>query len=180
MKTMTKYQRLFYMSLGGSILLLILSYQLSFKETIKEYREHKSLEIVAANLESLDDQIMRWKSMNLNLENAFGDSNDYENFQENLLNKVGHLCDSLKLVLVDFSEPFSGIEKGYEVETIVLKIQGSFHPLLKLLNRLENNFAGGSLSSVQFKIEKNYKKNKEELYLNLYAQKIKKVENEKD
>lgn len=174
----TKYQKRFYLGLILVLALGIVSYQLSFKRAIHEYQESKRFETLSMDIENLDDQILHWKSRNLELDNSFGNINNLDNFQENLLYELGYFCDSLKLILVDFSEPFKGMERSYEVETIILKIQGPFHPLLKLVHHLENSFAGGSLSSVHFELQKNYKKNIEELFLTLYVQKIKKTENE--
>lgn len=178
MTTFSKYQRRFYIGLVLVFAFAVVSYHLSFKRAIHEYQESKRLENLSVDIENLDDQILYWKSLNLELDNSFGNINNIDNFQENLLNELGYLCDSLKLILVDFSEPFKGIERSYEVETIILKIQGPFHPLLKLVHHIENSFAGGSISSVHFELQKNYKKNIEELFLTLYVQKIKKVENE--
>lgn len=180
MKNLSTYQKRFYILLVSALVLIVLSYHLSIKKTLMARAEYEELLIKEAQIASLDSDLLKWTELNQLLDTKFGNNGAYLDFQENLLHQVGEFCHKNKLVLSEFSEPFSGVDGNYEVETIILKIQGRFHPLLKLLHNLEDEFSGGKISSVAFLREKNFKTNKEELFLKLFVQKINKKDDEKE
>ena len=180
MKDLSTYQKRFFLLMLGILVMVVLSYHLSIKKTLYAAREHKELLDKKQQIANLDYDMRKWNELNKSMDTKFGGYGAYLDFQENLLHEVGEFCHSNKLILSEFSEPFTGVDGGYEVETINLKIQGKFHPLLKLLHHLESNFKGGKISSAEFIKEKNFKTNKEELFLKLYVQKINKKDDEKE
>lgn len=166
--------------MGALVLMLFVSYHLSFKKTIQAKGEYKELSEKSLKIANLDNDLRIWNEKNKNLDDKFGGSGEYDEFQENLLHTVGEFCNTHRVILSEFSEPFTGVDGGYEVESISLKIKGIYHPLLRLVNHLEKSFSGGKIASTKFLREKNFKSNKEELFLTLYVQKINKKENESE
>ncbi len=178
MKKWTPYQRKFYMLIGGMLLMVLMAYQFSWSRTLSEistYKEYKRKDRMIANL---DRDLKKWGEMNRELDERLGGQNITQGFQEGLLNEVGFFCDRNRLKLSDFSEPFEGEDGGYKVETIILTIEGSYKPLLKLMYHLETNFKGGRVASAEFLKEKNFKTQRDELFLKMYVQKIKKKDDE--
>lgn len=180
MNNITPYQKKFLILLGGFLLLIILSYQFSIKRTFAEKTVYKKLKSKTEKIANLDYDLRNLSNLNTALDNKLGGESTFKGFQENLLHEVGQFCHNNKLIFSEFSEPFKGIDGGYWVETIILKVQGKYKPLLKLVHHLENSFGGGKLASTQFIKEKNFKTNKEELFLKLYVQKINKKDDEKE
>lgn len=173
MKDLSPYQKKFLLLCGGLLVFLILAYQLSFKKALEEWRSNDELIEKSEFIANLDVEMMKWNRLNSDLESRFGNTID-QSFHESLLNMVGNFCDDNKLTLTEFSEPFEGTDEGYSVETIILTIQGKYKPLLQLLHSLETKFQGGKISSVQFLKERNFRTGRDELFLKLYVQKIKK------
>jgi hypothetical protein len=172
MNELSPYQKKFYLLVGGFFVLLVLSYQFSFKRMFKEQSEHKKLVAKSVQIANLDFDLRNLSQLNSDLDEKLGGSGNFKGFQENLLHEVGEFCDKNKITLTEFSEPFMGLDNGYQVETIILKVEGKYKALLRLTHHLETSFGGGKISSAQFIKEKNFKTNKEELFLTLYMQKI--------
>lgn len=178
MNSWTPYQKKFYILAGGLGLLLILCYQFSISRAVQEYfiyREYKSKSEIIANLSS---ELKDWSERNRKLDEQLGGQYFNQGFQESLLHEVGEFCDEYHLTLAEFSEPFEGEDGGYFVETILLTIEGKYKPLLQLMHHLETEFRGGRIASAEFLKEENFKTRREELFLKLYVQKIKKKEDE--
>ncbi|HBF21464.1 MAG: hypothetical protein CMI36_05175 [Owenweeksia sp.] len=178
MNKWTPYQKKFYLLAGGLFLLLILSYQFSISRTVEElttYRDYKAKNALIANL---GNEMKTWSERNRKLDEQLGGEYFTQGFQESLLHEVGSFCNRNRLKLAEFSEPFEGEDGDYRVETIVLTIEGDYKPLLKLMHHLETGFKGGRIASAEFLKEENFKSHREELFLKLYVQKIKKKEDE--
>jgi len=177
MKNLSHYQKRFFMLVGATLLLLFFSYQWSFKKAAQEKKMHTQLKEKQALITNLGSEMQKWNELNRQVDTQFG-SGVIQSFHENLLNAVGNFCEKNRLTLSEFSEPFTGNDGGYQVETIILTIEGSFIPLLELIYMLETEFKGGKIASVDFYKKKNFKTGKDELFLKLYMQKINKQNDE--
>lgn len=177
MKSLTSYQKKFFMLAGAVFLLLLLSYHGSVKKAFTERKLHRQLKEKQTLIANLDTEMRKWNQLNLQMDRQFGNS-AVQSFHENLLNAVGNFCERKKLTLTEFSEPFTGVDGGYSVETIILTIEGGFIPLLQLINMLETEFRGGKIASVGFYKKKNFKTGRDELFVKLYMQKINKQADE--
>lgn len=173
------HKQKFYLLIAGLIAILILAYNLAISKTWDEYHEYRQLKEKLTDLSSLNMNLKSWRDRNQELDSKLGGEMIIAGFHESLLNTVGKFCEENDITLSEFSEPFEGIDGGYAVETIILTMQGGYKPLLKLVHHLETNFKGGRIASVQFIKEKNYRKNREELFLKMYVQKVKKKGDEK-
>ncbi len=163
----------FYLLIAMVVVFSIASYALAISKTVEERSTYVELTEKMLGAKSLTVDLQKWKALNLQLDGRLGGEMILSGFQENLLGSVGKFCSQNDLTLSDFSEPFEGHEGGYSIETIILKIEGDYKPLLQLVHHLETGFKGGKVASVLFATEKNYRKNREELFLELYIQKVK-------
>ena len=163
----------FYLLIFGVIILGLASYSFAIGKTIDEHRQFANLSDKVEVAKSLTADLKKWQALNHQLDERLGGEMVLSGFQESLLGSVGKFCSQKDLTLSDFSEPFEGFEGGYSIETIILKIEGDFKPMLELVHHLETRFKGGKVASVSFFKEKNYRKNREELFLELYIQKVK-------
>ncbi len=166
-------KRKFYLLIVGVVILAFASYSLAISKTFEARSQYVDLSKKIEVAKSLSSDLEKWQSLNTQLDGRLGGELVLSGFQENLLGSVGKFCSEKDLTLFDFSEPFEGNEGGYSIETIVLKIEGDYKPLLELVHHLETDFKGGKVASVSFFKEKNYRKNREELFLELYIQKVK-------
>ncbi len=168
----------FIVLVAASVVLALASYFLSISKTLEARSEHVSLTQKMAGADRIAPEIAKWMALNEQLDDRLGGQQVLSGFHEILLGSVGKYCNQKDLTLTDFSEPFEGEDGGYLVETIVLTIEGGFKPLLGLVHHLETQFRGGKVASVSFIKKKNYRKNREELFLEVYVQKIKMKKNE--
>lgn len=161
---------------GGLVVLLVCAFYMSFSQTLASYTEFKTLEEKNKSIKSLTRDLQHWQSLNHQIDQSFGGQDVLSGFQEALLGSVGLFCEKHNLVFTEYLEPFEGVDGGYRVETIVIRVQGDFKSLLKLLHYLQTSFKAGKVSSAEFLKERNFKKNKDELYLKMYVQKVRKDE----
>lgn len=168
----------FLMLMGGCVILSVVSYYLAFSRTLTARAQYVALEEKMQGVQSLSSELDRWQNLNARLDEKLGGEQVLAGFHESLLNSVGRFCDKKNLTLTEFSEPFEGEDGGYTVETIVLTIEGGYKPLLELVYHLETQFRGGRVASVSFVKKKDYRKNREELFVEMYVQKIKMKEDE--
>jgi hypothetical protein len=148
-----------------------LAYQLSLKKAISAYAEYKKLRDVETRSGTITAELQLWQKKVVELDALTG-TDILQGFEANLLNTIGLFCESRKLKVERFVEPYIGEQNGYRVETILIEVQGNFKSLLSLLHHLETDFKGGRISSVAFQKKKNYKKRKDELFLEIYVQNI--------
>ncbi len=172
------YKEKFYLICIAFVALMILSYFLAISKTLSEREKFSLLTQKHKQVQNLSSELKKWSNLSQQLDVSLGGQEFYLDFHEGLLSSVGTFCHENQIQLVEFSEPFEGIDESYSVETIVLKFQGKYHPLLKLVHHLEETFKGGKISSASFTKEKNFKKNREELFLELYIQNIKLISDE--
>jgi hypothetical protein len=77
-----------------------------------------------------------------------------------------------QLVLEDFSPPLVHSVGQYQVHTHRVKLEGDYISLLKMVNRVEQQYKGGNLSSVSFVTTEKINSGEKKLYAELYMQHI--------
>lgn len=176
----TSYKQKFLLLAAGVLVLLLCSYYLSVQKTLGLRSEFLGLSQKSEDIESIHQDMARWQTLNASMDQKLGGDYVLAGFQESLLSAVGSYCENHDVVLAEFSKPFTGSEGGYEIETVILTLEGPFKALLQLVHHLETGFKGGRVSSVEFVKEKDYRKNKDELYLRLYVQNVRQDENKEE
>ncbi len=174
---MKRARKKFYALLLGSGVALLVAYHLSFAKGMTQVSEFQRLSRMEEETWQVEKDLAHWQARNAQLNEVLGNSNK-AGFEENLLNMVGLFCEAQRMDVEQFSEPEIGYQNGYRIETISVRVRGSFHQLLSLLHHMEEDFRSGRIVSLDFEKELDYKRRKEELYLKLYVQNIKPVEDE--
>ena len=140
------------------VVLLILSYQLSLSEVFKavdklnieEQKLEKSKnapEKIAVNSEKL---------AKLNAEVGLLDKS-FEVFQERLLSTVVLLGEKHHVNIIGVEEPHAYNRNGFEVQTAILRLKGSFKNMCLFVNALELKSSDGRLASTQLTLIENRK-----------------------
>ncbi len=174
---MKSNKRKFFTLIGGLFLILFLAYKLSFKKAIAEYQRHTALQQVEEQSWQVQKDLELLQVKSQTLDNQLGSSKAW-GFEENLLNAVGLFSEENGLDVDLFSEPAIGTQNGYRVETIIVKVRGDFKTLLSLLHYMEKTFRSGRIASVSFEKQMDYKRNREELYIKMFVQNIKPLDND--
>lgn len=148
----------------GFILLLLISYQFSIRKTL-DLKNRAS--VLTKEKELLSNASQR--IFNLQQENRYLDSilqkkeiSIENSFQQTLLQKINAYQKDVKVDIISFDEPHIFIRENTVLKTYSFEIKGNFSELLKLMNFLERQQLGKSIS-VNFEKKKNYRRNREEL-----------------
>lgn len=157
----------------GFLLLLIISYVFSIQKTIDLKSRLIILDREKELLSNASERIF-----NLQQENKYLDSilqqkelSIENSFQQLLLNKLNTFEKVNSIEVISFNEPHQIIKNKTNLSTYSFEIKGKFNTLLKLTNFLERQQLG-KLTSVNFEKKRNYRKNKEELTVQFYLQKL--------
>ena len=170
------YKNKFFLLLGLSLLFAVIAYSLAFKKTFKlkdEYKKVKSqLEIVDKAPQEIarhEKKLMEYNSL-LDI-----DLSEDKDAQEILLEQISTYCQAHKMILKEMPQIHISTDQGYEVWTNTVVIGGNFLQLLKLLNNMEKQKVFGTISSVKFQSEENFRTRRRYLTMTLYIQNIKHV-----
>ena len=88
------------------------------------------------------------------------------------LDELTSACQRHRVMLASLSPGERSLRNGYQVETRVAKLRGSFHGLVQVLYELEYQRSIGRLSSVRFALEEDRKQHRNFLFAYLYLQNI--------
>ncbi len=95
-----------------------------------------------------------------------------KNFQEKLFNRLSILCSSGDVKIVTLKPINKASIEGYHVDIFIIKIEGRFTNLTKIINDLESNDPLGRIESVNYTVEKDYFLNKSRFFCSIYIQNI--------
>lgn len=174
------YKKRLYYLLAGMLILVVVSYQLAIKKTIRLRGECVQLEqkIEAAsdapgNIKGIQNEITGLDKLI-----SSGDTSNSD-FRQLLLERTGEFCTANDISLKEFPTSSQTVKDDYIVETNTIVLEGAFSPLLEYCKALEQEYKIGKVVSVEFssKLDLTSKKNK--LSLKVFIQNIKKEKNEK-
>lgn len=174
---MMSSSRKFYLLIFACILMFLLCYQFSFRQTIQLYSEINNLEKknemsdrLPFELDSIRNEINNYHSLLGNTD--FSPSE----IQQQILNLSTIICDKLPgIKIIEFPKLLTMNSEDAEIRISRLQLKGRFKPLLLFLNEFEKTTKSGKVISTHFEIKKNYHANIEELYLTIYIQNIKQI-----
>lgn len=98
--------------------------------------------------------------------------------REYLLQVVSNFCRKNNIILKEFPQKATEVNKDYGLETNLVVAEGEFKDLLRLLYELEQKSKIGRPTSVRFEKTFDHKRRKAVLTLTIYLQNIKLSENE--
>ncbi len=160
--------------LGGFVILLWLTYQLSIAKTFEAKNRHDSLFDQKELISNVPQQISYLKQQNEYF-NSVLEKNKItaeSSFQNNLLQIINSYATKNQLKIINFNEPHKAIKNDAVLKTYSFTVQGSFNQILQLLQTLEQYGNYGKMISINFNKKKNYKTNKSFLQCTVLLQRI--------
>jgi hypothetical protein len=157
--------------LAAGLFFALVVYQLGVSRTLTavgDYRRLREKMAVADNL-PYKTASMENRLSQLSKTAAAGG----EGSGQSLLEQVSRYCTSNSLVLRDFPETVSYVQRGMNVETNVFTVEGPFVKLLSLVYLLEQQYRTGRVSSVLFQTREDRKTKRQYLTATLYIQHLK-------
>ncbi|MFK5855100.1 MAG: hypothetical protein QM503_03140 [Bacteroidota bacterium] len=89
-----------------------------------------------------------------------------------IIDMISNYCDTHSLIISELNPPIIKVESSFTIETNVIKTEGSFNNLLKLINNLEKEKSFGKVISIKFATYLNRKLKKKVLFSEIYIQNI--------
>lgn len=170
------YKQRIYGLYAVIVLLLILSYQLSLSEVFKASSRLSKEKEKLEKSKNAPEKIAEHSKMLSQLNSKVGLlDKSFEEFQENLLSTVVLLGEDYRVNIIAVEEPHAYERNGFEVQTAVLRLKGSFKNLCSFINALETKNTDGRLASTQLELVENRKEKTVGLEAVLYVQNFNKL-----
>jgi hypothetical protein len=138
------------MLIAGSIILLLLSYQLAFKKTIAAWQLNKQLKAQIAQASDLNYQPAYLERKNNNLSKIINlYKTDTVSFRSNIISTISSIAEkeNVKLSEVPVQDPLFHTDK-FIIQK--LDFEGGFFALTKVLNQLQATNGIGRLRSLDY------------------------------
>ncbi|MCW9019844.1 MAG: hypothetical protein OQJ96_06040 [Flavobacteriales bacterium] len=173
MNKLTYKKKLQYVLIISGVFMVVL-YQLALSDTIDLAIETGVMEEQVANNKNAPEEIAMIKQKLAKIEQLIGTQVAHDlDVHQLLLESVTGYVQTNNLVLKDFPQPFSISDKGYTTKTALVIVEGDFIQLLKLSNYIENNYQGGKLVALDFKINNELRTRTRKLNSTIYLQNVK-------
>ncbi|MDP2721463.1 MAG: hypothetical protein Q8O72_01795 [Bacteroidales bacterium] len=157
----------------GTLLLLVFSYQLSFKKTIVLYQEYQVILDERYQKIDLPEQLKLLQDQLDDIAGTIGTSGDVlVNKRRLIIDRVSNYCNDNSIRIIELAPSLVTKESSFVIETNIIKTEGSFANLLKLVNILEREKAIGKVISVRFATSLNRKTKAKELISEIFVQNI--------
>jgi hypothetical protein len=170
--SLTYKQKNKYLLIGAAIFAVV-AYMASIKNTVQLYQDNSKLEkkIIRAETAPMGVAELRksLEALNNKLNHYLIDTTREH---EHTLEIVSEFCHKKKLLVRELPQRTISAEKDFTIVTSVMKIEGTYTPLLQLLYELEYSQKLGRLSSVSWKSYVDTKTKRTILYMTVYLQNI--------
>ena len=160
-------QRKLAIWLPGILCIIILSWFLAIKKTITGYSELKYAE---TELNSIYNPEQTIRELKMQLNDINSRLNVSDSIQTDLIFKqiVDISKQTQNISIVQFPEVHYYELDDHLIETFRVELEGNYKSLLLFIYNLEKNKIAGKIISACFKVEKDFKQNKEFLRLTVY------------
>ena len=170
------YKNKFFALIGLTILFAVIAYTLAFKKTFMIKEEYKKIKSQLEIVDKAPEEIARYEKKMREYNSLLDiDLTENKDAQEILLEEISNYCEEHKMILKEMPRIHISSDQGYEVWTNTVVIGGDFIQLLKLLNNMEKQKVFGTISSVKFHSEENFRSRRRFLTMTMYIQNIKHV-----
>lgn len=157
-------------------LLAVLSYNMSISETFAQGSKLTKEEVKLSKAKSAPAKIIQIKKKMSGLNAQVGKlDKEFDEFQEDLLSSVVSLSTVHKVKIISIEEPHTYDRNGFEVQTAIIRLRGSFSKLTALMDELERVNGIGRLASTNFELVENKKKKMFSLEAVIHVQNFKKL-----
>jgi hypothetical protein len=161
------YKKKFFVAIGVFILLVLACYKKTFKHTLAAKQELNEVESKRANMESVHSELFYVKNEISSIDAAIGGhSVKPEQVQKKLLNFISG--KDVNITSIEDVHVFS--DEQFIIYTNQIIVEGTYSKLTTALYDIEKRFNDSRVASVNFYIQKDYKRNTDKLYLKLILQ----------
>lgn len=166
-------KRKFYLLLAGFTFMLFIIYILAVKSTFIMINSCNNLNNSLLELRNAPSEIQIINKKISELEKLIKKQNDSEvsNHLE-LLNFISNNCKKNNLIIKEYPQAQEYKKGQYTVETNIIRLEGDYQFLLKLLYNLEQHYRNGHISSILFESLPDYRNDIYRLNLVIYEQNI--------
>jgi len=163
----------------SAVFILILIYWLGIKKTIENYLQYNKNKDQMVLVSNAPASVLQLKQELMEINSKLGNQNiNEQNNTDKLIELVTNYCKDNQVVLMEFPQTETKLKDDLLIETNKFTISGNFVSLLKLVYLLEQKSNLGKVTSVYYKMIKNYKSKELILTAKIYLQNIKKKDNE--
>lgn len=166
------YKLIYYIIIASVILLTIITYSLSIKNTAHTISEYFDLKEKVENMKDAPQKIINLKQQITQMEHILIEDKGIDT-EQLLLEKATTFCKNSNLTLIEFPQTFISEFDDYQILTNKIVLEGSFKENLKFIYDSEQKNKQGMVSSVQLSKKKEIRTNKVSLFSTIYFQNIK-------
>ena len=163
------YKQKFFLVLVGFVVLFMASYKKTFKRTLVAKNE---LNLVKQKLATIDNSFNSLYTLKYDIKNLDdligGHTQNPEYVQHQILDFVSKTVLKVNVVSLEDTHLFSGNE--FLIYSNQIELEGSYESLISILYEIEKKFDNSRVVSTQLYSKKNYKTNKQNLYLKIILQ----------
>jgi hypothetical protein len=174
MKKTVPYKKRFCYLVASGVLVFILAYRIAISRTITTINKLHKIESFSGQFETARLNIAgaekQLQVINARIGEYFGDKTA---FQRDLFNRTSIYCADNSLIIKDFPQVHCWKKQDYQFLTGFARLEGTFLPLLKFINNIENSHLYGRIVSLSFSANEDRKMKKTRLSLSIYIQTIK-------
>jgi len=153
----------------GMVLLLVLAYLFSFRNTIAAYQLSKNNQLALEEASSAPQQIKQFQDQLSLLEVSLIQS-DYN--RQVLFEAVNTFCDAQSLKLDHFHPEQRYIHNDYEIITNKIEVEGVYKDIVELIYYLEQEQRLGHIASTNFVKKEERRTKRKYLTAEIYIQNI--------
>lgn len=159
---------------AASVLFLLLGWNTSISKTLDIYSSYQEQLTTLEKAAKAPEKLRKLNQELSKIESSFGRKNaEFHEFQDALLNLVIPYSNQNKLKIVEINEAQKANEKGYQIQTVSLRVSGSFKAITLLIDEIQHSSLG-RLCSVDYELKKNRKNKTRYLQGTIYIQNFKK------
>ncbi|MFV8354972.1 hypothetical protein ACNQGB_02155 [Flavobacterium sp. XS1P32] len=169
--TFNRKNKILLLSFG---VMLYLCYSFAISNTINYYQALKSKEALIENSIELPVLIpqLKYKEKQLDKYLMSHEIKTKASFQNELLKQLTFYTNQTHVKITDFKAPHQNLnDKNDTTTSYIFSLEGTFINCLKTINYLENKPELGVIKHLFFVKKKNYKIDKDELYVEVILQK---------
>jgi len=164
----------------GAILLYLLLYNFTFKDTIEVYSNVQNTESQVELASNASMMVAQLEKQVIQIDAKIGNQNkEGIDVAQSLLELVTNYCQTNHAVLREFPKSILANQDDLSIETNVFVVEGNFATLINLVYLFEQKNKLGQIASVHYQFKKDILTKKTALTATIYLQNIKKRQNEK-
>ncbi len=168
------YKRKFFLTVLGFVLLLMASYNKTYKHTLAAKKELSEVRKKLENTEHSTNSLNVLKNDIKSLDKLIGGhSLDPVHVQQKLLDFIAKTNLNIDIVSIENVHVFT--DKEFLIYSNQIELEGAYEELIKLLYETEKKFSGSRVVSAKFYSKKNYKTRKQTLFLKIVLQNYEKA-----